>query len=793
MKLSLESLSSMMVPYKKHKTLNVRFNPMKAIYALANLDKVTEHMTEVRMERNKDHLVPALKYIKQYGKPEGSKIKYAVLGQWGRLQRSNKTARAYIEISRPVRHFLARDIYIDVDVANCHPAIIEQLFPLLVGKPSKALELWNEHREQIFTLMMQKNPKLNRDECKKIGFCFLYDGNLDNNFDKLELKSNGQIYDICQHIDADIALLVSRIQTLFPDVWKQIPVPTRTADKPDRIAASKFSRLMHHLERHIMLLVAGSAEGIGLEVGDYSHDGLLVTSPDGSLPSGENLEMFMHAAVAKVKAAVGIDIELKVKDMPMPPWGEGFVDSLDEPLSTTGIRNALIEECFAKLVRKDLFEIEIHRSENWKECTKELNADETMAFANKYFNLYWIKVEDMWYQINCATGRIRDADEGIIGYNFTKLKNTLMNTPFQSWACKEYDKIYFGEIPEDCNYYPMFMPNYDTCDVSDLDDEELALIQPTLHHIYDVLCKGNEDYYKYLCTFLGLKFRYPFDIERIPIVLALYGDPGSGKSTIFHYLFAEGFGLGYMGKPRNFEQLIGADFNGETEYNLVSICDEIPPMKGTRDNAWNDFKTMVTDPRRPLHKKGVTKRVIPNYVTYFMFTNYKNSIKLDEGDRRFFMLDVSNQHKNDKNYFKALIQNIKSYSSLITRYLMSFTHEVEILDDPPVTQWKEYSTKFNLDVFGQFVRDGLEEQGLRYFDQEIKKTEMAAMFRAFADASGQKYKRTNQDIYRGISDYIPLVKGGGSRQFYRLTKEEAEEVARRVHASLDFALDEPII
>ena len=761
---NLESLQKIMSPFSKKKNIKVRFDQHKAIFALNNLDKVLAHMSETRMNRNEKHLIPALKYAKSYGRVEGMSMPYKVVGGWGRLQRAHKSARSYIEISRPVRHFLARDIYTDVDVVNCHPILIEQLFPLLVGSESKALKLWNEKRDDIFKAMMAINPELSRDDCKKIGFCFLYDGDLSYNFEKLRLDTdNSVVHRICQEIETDIALLCARIQTMFPEQWGSIPVPARNASKPDRITASKFSRFIQHIERHVMLLCADSAVTMGLEVGDYSHDGLMVTSA-GALPSEHDLSLFIDTAIAKVKASTGFVIELKVKDMPLPEWGETYVDHLDDVVSVDGIREYLVYENFDRLQRRDLFEIEINLTDSWKECTKDLNEGEINKFSNIYFRKYWVKVDDLWYPINCENNRINDNDYNIVGNGKQMMMVKFMGTPFQDLTCKAYDKIHFGPIPEGCNYYPVFSPNYDPLCTDDLTDEEISMISPMINHILHIYCKDNEEYFNYLCTLLGMKLRFPFEITRYPVVLVLLGEPGSGKSTPIHTLLKEAFGVRFMGKPKNFETMMGSEFNGETIYDLVSICDEIPPMKGTRDSAWNDFKTLVTEPQRVLHRKGSTRLKVNNYVSNFMFTNYSNAIKAESGCRRLFMLEISNECIGNDIYFRDLVKNIETHYKLICRYFMSFTKGVNKMESPPMTPWKEYATKYSLDVFGQFIHDSL-EQDRNCFCRNIMKTEMAAMFKDYCQTSGQRYTKTNQEIYRGLVRYIALNKMGGKELF----------------------------
>lgn len=329
--------TAMMKPYKSSNKLEIEFDKLKVQYVLDNIDKVFQHMDNVRQKnKNKDKLVPTLKWFATRRKNPAS-VSFNVSNgkKFGRL--TPKKASSYIGISRPVRHFLARDLYWDIDIDNCHPALIEQLFPMALGRESKHLKFWNNNRDELFKKMMKENPQLNRDDCKSVGFAFLYDGNLVWNFKELGLSTKSPLYARCALIKKDIDDLRDAVKTNHPDIWSGLPL----SDKGPRDPASKLAVMMQHIERHLMLLTARVANECGFAVGDYCHDGLFLSKKDGDRE--KVLEFFQTVQMA-IKNETTFDVKFSIKDMSYEqPWTSDWSPSY-VPLAEMLTDHYLIEK-----------------------------------------------------------------------------------------------------------------------------------------------------------------------------------------------------------------------------------------------------------------------------------------------------------------------------------------------------------------------------------------------------------------------------------------------------------------
>lgn len=622
MTLNIDTLQTICQPDNTTRKLKVRHSPSKAQYTLNHIDSVLKHMTEVRMDRNKQHLTPALKYIKQHGKESGIVSKYKVTGGYGRLYA--QTGKSYVTISRPVRHFLASDIYADIDIDNCHPVIVEQLFTLLVGYESDSLKLWNNNRAEIFAEMMRLNPMLSRDECKKIGFCFLYDGDLELNFGKLELP-NGHVRDICNKIDSDITLLISRIQSLLPNVWNDIP----SMAKESRINASKFSRLMQHIERHLALICVQVAKGMELEVGDICHDGLLISN-DGHVPDSRTIEEFIRRCTLDIHKSTGFEVNLSLKHMDIPEWATDYKHSADsddeeeikeDPYSYEAVL-AKFETNHCKIRNKNCF---------LKECIDRI--------------ILFNKAE-------------LEHESAELHYNMIDRDGKKVKKPFLSTGC-EYYRDPNKRVYDDMDYYPPPLscpPNmYNLWKPFALDlDTPLIMspeiergVQMILDHIH-MLMNHNPVVYDYVIKWLGQMIQFP---AIKTIMITLISKEGGGKGLLIKILKAM-LGSCRVMESSSPERDVWGPFNSLMSDSFLVVLNELEKCKVIKGQSV--LKELVTDPNITINTKGKSAYVIRSYHRYIACTNQPDPLPTSTDDRRNLIIRCSDERVGDKEYGKRI-------------------------------------------------------------------------------------------------------------------------------------------
>lgn len=328
---TFEQLSKILVPYKKNVTLVVLFNPDRAKAVLDHYDELSPNF----ITGTKGHLAQSqLEYIVKYGKLSGTKLTFNndkdTSGGFGRLY--CKDGRSYVAITRQLRHYLAYDIYSDHDIVNCHPELAKQLL-VTFGLNTKHIDEWNLNRESYFKKMIEKSlGKITRDDCKKIGFCFLYGGDIAANFNKLRLPWNNDpeinaIYEIACNVSNTMTLLKDAVKYRFPLVWDKLPY-NPTKPNPDW---GRFSSFMQHIERHIVLIMYQLALRSGYQVGDIAHDGLFLAQDGKPLVDCQD---YYDACAKDILSDTGFQITIVGKPLTPPNWAKDI--TIPKSLKYTG-------------------------------------------------------------------------------------------------------------------------------------------------------------------------------------------------------------------------------------------------------------------------------------------------------------------------------------------------------------------------------------------------------------------------------------------------------------------------
>ena len=96
---------------------------------------------------------------------------------------------------------------------------------------------------------------------------------------------------------------------------------------------------------------------------------------------------------------------------------------------------------------------------------------------------------------------------------------------------------------------------------------------------------------------------------------------------------------------------LGNKFNGDREKTILTFIDEIAYDAGTYTKIQEMIKSMVTDRRTRIEKKGIDPYFIDTYENLIFSTNEFNPVKIDKDNRRYFVSNVSPEMKNNTVFF----------------------------------------------------------------------------------------------------------------------------------------------
>lgn len=140
---------------------------------------------------------------------------------------------------------------------------------------------------------------------------------------------------------------------------------------------------------------------------------------------------------------------------------------------------------------------------------------------------------------------------------------------------------------------------------------------------------------------------------KIHFALVIRGEQGTGKSAIGE-LMLRIIGASNVTKPSNDELL--EKWTGWQEGAQLAIVEEL--MTLGRLEVTNRLKPLITEPTLRIQEKYQTTYTIDNRLNMLCFTNHRDALKLEEGDRRWFIV-FSPAKVREPAYYKGLFAHIE--------------------------------------------------------------------------------------------------------------------------------------
>lgn len=139
---------------------------------------------------------------------------------------------------------------------------------------------------------------------------------------------------------------------------------------------------------------------------------------------------------------------------------------------------------------------------------------------------------------------------------------------------------------------------------------------------------------------------------KIHFALLIRGEQGTGKSAIGE-LMLRIIGKGNVRKPSN-DEVIGR-WTSWQEGAQLAILEEL--MTVGRLDVVNRLKPLITEPTLRIEEKYQSTYSIDNYLNLLCFTNHKDAVKIERGDRRWFIV-FSPAKPRDRDYYASLFRQI---------------------------------------------------------------------------------------------------------------------------------------
>jgi hypothetical protein len=210
-------------------------------------------------------------------------------------------------------------------------------------------------------------------------------------------------------------------------------------------------------------------------------------------------------------------------------------------------------------------------------------------------------------------------------------------------------------------------------------------------HIWKVICRSDKDKFRYLVRWLAWAVQYPDKCAGVVVVLKSRRQ-GTGKSTL-GWVMLKIFGHRHAALVDDKERLLGR-FNDWLEPMCFVLAEEIL-WAGDHKTA-DRLKSFITADTIQIERKNGGIRQIPNRLHAIMTTNHEHAVVAGVGDRRFFVLDVSDEHACDKHWFDRLYQDLDNggtgeFLDFLQNLRLGEWHPREILKTTEATEQQRMS------------------------------------------------------------------------------------------------------
>lgn len=154
--------------------------------------------------------------------------------------------------------------------------------------------------------------------------------------------------------------------------------------------------------------------------------------------------------------------------------------------------------------------------------------------------------------------------------------------------------------------------------------------------------------------------------KRLSWAILMQGTQGDGK-TFFFLMFAALLALENVTTIG--AQAVEEKFTPWAEGSQVCFVEEIKLHGHSRYDVLNRLKPLITNWMAPIRRMNLDTYMVVNTVSYFLATNFKDALPLDDQDNRYFILFSRFQTKRDLDAFKT--KNPTYYTDLHTALAQS--------------------------------------------------------------------------------------------------------------------------
>lgn len=616
-------------------------------------------------------------------------IIYKQPNKWGRYYSNN----GYQGFKRDIRKYINNENDRDIDIVNCHPEILQQLFAKYKIDCGEMLKSYNKDRKSF----IKKHKLTDKLDFIKI----INDENLKN-------ESFKEIHDLIYL--SLLPILIKENKTVYERIKKE------QKKKGYNVNGTFFSLYLQEIENRLLMSMYNYFCKKGFTVSSLCFDGCLV----------EDCETLTDKVLKETEKQVFKDTKYKIKLI--------FKSMKTEwkPIKSETIEGSYVKPYSDQFSTETYDFLSIVKEED-DEGKMVVNDEKKQKFID-YSNKYMCKFEDP----PCYGFRFNTNDTYNMCENGILIDNTIKEGLFL-WKRSDKKLQYKRSI---------FEVNEKLVEINEYNKYQRPIFKETTRSLEEI----SPLYYDFLFRIISdsdqAKFNYLINLNAKIIqvgqaqqAVVLQGVEGCGKSS-FVFTVIELNGRLYSSTVNNVSHLT-KDFNAIFETKIITEVSEISGNAGDFHNVANTFKDLIDNPFIRIEPKGINPYMRKTMNNFFITGNGVNSFFVSSNNRRVVILEVKPYEKGNMEYFskmkKEFLDNIEEIRGYY--YTYKYTHNLALIR--PITDEELELVELNKTPVDMFI----DEMNLPVGEKANQRL-LSHQFECFIDfCKTNKYKDTSKKYF----------------------------------------------
>ena len=630
--------------------------------------------------------------------------------EFGRV--NPKEALGLHNIRREIRHTLAKNTFVDIDIENCHPVLLYQVCKANNIECDYLEEYVNNRNKYLKEVMDTYN--VDRDKAKKLFIIIMYFGGFNSWADEFNIK--GEPTKNLIRFKKEVQEIGKVIYNNNNEIKKNVKKRKTEQKKKDyNEVGSVVSYYLQELECRILENIYTYCTRNNIiknKIAVLCADGLMIQKEN---YKSELLNIFSDIS----KKKFGFDLKFVVKDM-----NNDYLDILDKHILSDNEISLRQMDGYNNDIDLNSFEIfKITKfDEFFKNDLNELGEEKYIKFfeltkSYKYFNNFhaFFYLSSKYYIIKGSRlESYADFNNSFNEFHFfhNRIKYKFTSMFDMSKNKKVYSSLDF--IPNnkyDDEIYNLFQGfKYDS-ENNDFNDE---IVKPYLDHIKFICSNDSKqnEVYEYILNWMSHIVQKPE--VKTDVALVFYSIiEGAGKNIIFD-IFSKLMGS-YSARFKDTDDLTSR-FNSQMMGKLFCVGDEI---NARAQEVANELKDIITRKDEVIEFKGKDKIFCKDYKNYTFTTNNENVFKVSNCDRRYLFIECPDEKKSLE-YFTPLVDLLNDDIKL--KHLFNFCKTRDISNfnsrNIVVTEYKQRLMLANAPSYIRFIKDELDNYTNEYLTTE---------------------------------------------------------------------------